>query len=284
MVWRKTTRLIQSMAVGSKGRRTPRPPSSSAQLATLATVWWKRPVFRWTASTATAIFIGIIPVVIEHKTWLGVDSNAARSGSPIAAQPSVPAVPVTAASEVQGGSCDKPSGWVVPDPGPHNVAHNGSTRPANAMVSSGSPLGVTIQGTVDRAVVLLGMDVEVITRKPAQHGAMLPPNCASDLKPRFFTVDLDAQRPTLTADAKGSAGPTIGFPYKVTTDDPEQWYIEAATDQEVQWHLKLRWSSGAQQGVIVIDDNGRPFQTTSAKLTRRFCPTPRGWEPPPCPA
>lgn len=49
----------------------------------------------------------------------------------------------------------------------------------------------------------------------------------------------------------------------MSESDPEVFYIFAdARAYYVGWYLELEWSSGAQHGILRLDDNGNPFRTS----------------------
>ncbi|WP_237774129.1 hypothetical protein [Actinosynnema sp. ALI-1.44] len=65
---------------------------------------------------------------------------------------------------------------------------------------------------------------------------------------------------------------TVSFPYKVNEDEVEQLVITPETEQgDIEWRLRLNWTSGADVGELVVDDSGRPFRTTSAIAARTSC-------------
>lgn len=160
---------------------------------------------------------------------------------------------------------DCKSGWVAPDPG--NAPIRYGAPPTGSVLTAGGEVTVTVQGLTDDSVVLQGIDVEVLARRPAMSGVYLPSGCGSDLTPRYFQVDLAASRPTLEAE-----GGVVGFPYKVSGSDPEQFVITPLLgDGAVDWRLRISWSSGDRKGELVIDDHGQPLRTTAITRARPFC-------------
>jgi hypothetical protein len=156
------------------------------------------------------------------------------------------------------------SGWVVDEQsGPIPV----SDRPSGAVLASGGAVTVTVQGVTGDAVVLQPPSIEIVSRKSALHGLFLKSPCGSDVPTRYFTVDLGRPRPV----AVPSEG-TKDFPYQVSGTDPEQLVITPVThDDDVEWRLRIPWTSGAKTGELVIDDEGKPLRTTGTSATRPFC-------------
>ncbi|MDX3454009.1 helix-turn-helix domain-containing protein [Streptomyces sp. ME02-8801-2C] len=130
---------------------------------------------------------------------------------------------------------------------------------------------ISVQGRSSTAVVLTALHVRVVARgTPAVGSAYaMDQGCGSDLRPRRFTVNLDADRPTARpkdgADSEHTI-PAVHFPYRVSAEDPEVLLVDATTQAyDARWYLELDWSSQGRTGTIRIDDHGRPFQTTSIK-------------------
>ncbi|MBC3842231.1 hypothetical protein GXW82_24665 [Streptacidiphilus sp. 4-A2] len=64
----------------------------------------------------------------------------------------------------------------------------------------------------------------------------------------------------------GPADPATDFPYSVSATDPQVLDIDATTvGRDVSWYLELSWSCGPQQGLLRIDDHGRPFRTAGMR-------------------
>ncbi|MFH8881179.1 helix-turn-helix domain-containing protein [Streptomyces californicus] len=149
-----------------------------------------------------------------------------------------------------------------------------------------SRLQLTVQGTSRDAVVLKGMHVRVLSRKaPLPWSAYLMGNgCGSGITPQTFASHLDAGQPTLRPVA-GTQGdievPAVDFPYKVTSEDVEVFNLEMkAVSYDVTWYLELEWSSGGKEGVVRIDDHGKPFRLSGMKgrPEYRYGNEEFGWE------
>lgn len=132
-------------------------------------------------------------------------------------------------------------------------------------------LQLTVQGTSREAVVLKGMNVRVVSRKaPLPWSAYLMGNgCGSGITPQTFASHLDAGSPVLRP-VPGTQGdievPAVDFPYKVSSEDVEVFNLEMkAVSYDVSWYLELEWSSGGKEGVLRIDDRGKPFRLSGMK-------------------
>ncbi|MDT0615289.1 helix-turn-helix domain-containing protein [Streptomyces lancefieldiae] len=121
----------------------------------------------------------------------------------------------------------------------------------------------TVQGTGPETVVLEDLHVRVVDSKEAldwnQYAMGI--GCGGEASTKSFDVALDLGNPL--------AMPIAGqrdFPYTVSESDPELFYVNAHTsDHDVRWYLELEWSSGGRQGILRIDDHGKPFRTSAAK-------------------
>jgi hypothetical protein len=165
---------------------------------------------------------------------------------------------------------DCQSGWVVPDPGDAPIPYSGKHRPVNAVLGTGGEVVVTVQGLSGTSVVLQSARVEVVGRASARTGAYLPSKCQSEVEPRYFRLDLAAATPELEPWAVEGEPPT--FPFRVDDVEPEQFVITPLSpNEDVAWRLHIRWTSGADEGELVVDDRGEPFRTTGIGNARPFC-------------
>ena len=200
----------------------------------------------------------------------GLVINSGRDSSHVVSPP-----PVAAA--VTTGAVPCRSGWVVPDRGQRQIPYSRGTpekQPVNAVLSSGGNVTITVQGVTGQTVVLQSLTVEVVNRSSPAAGIYLPVGCQESLTPRYYVVNLDSPTPRVVPQP-GS----ISFPYRVTSDDPEQFVItpEVAAG-DVQWLLYLNWTSGAKAGRLTIENSRKPFQTAGIAAARHFCNDFTGWK------
>ncbi|MPY44290.1 transcriptional regulator, partial [Streptomyces phyllanthi] len=168
---------------------------------------------------------------------------------------------------------DKPPAQVPPPPAQQDAGVWAATQGA---VHGRQMVRISVQGRSSTAVVLQALHVRVVSRgNPAAGNTYaMDQGCGSELTPRRFTVNLDADRPTARpedgADIEHTI-PAVRFPYRVSAEDPEVLLVDATTQTyDAQWHLELEWSSQGRTGTIRIDDHGRPFRTTSIKGKPRY--------------
>ncbi|MFD9316890.1 helix-turn-helix domain-containing protein [Streptomyces sp. NPDC060053] len=135
---------------------------------------------------------------------------------------------------------------------------------AHGAVSSGEQyLELTVQGTGAETVVVDDLKVRTVEKSSPlawNDYAMGYPGvgCGGGVPTRYFTVALDAARPSLVPEA-GHAD----FPFTVSASDPEVYYVLAdASAYDVRWQLELSWSSGSWHGTLTVDDDGKAFHTS----------------------
>ncbi|MFJ7058982.1 helix-turn-helix domain-containing protein [Streptomyces microflavus] len=174
---------------------------------------------------------------------------------------------------------DEPCGqFYLLDRGPEGVApppppqdRRGWARSYGGVDAGNMLLQLTVQGTSREAVVLKGLYVRVLSRKaPLPWSAYLMGNgCGSGIAPQTFASDLDAGHPVITP-VPGTQGdrviPAVPFPYKVSSEDVEVFNLDMkAQGYDVSWYLELKWSSGGREGMLRIDDQGKPFRTSGMR-------------------
>ncbi|MFI5681399.1 helix-turn-helix domain-containing protein [Streptomyces cellulosae] len=193
-----------------------------------------------------------------------------------------PAVPLTwtADSQIWNMGCghdyviDKPPAQVPPPPAAQDAAPWAATQ--GALHGQDTNVRISVQGRSTTAVVLEALRVRVVRRSDPAPGNSyaMDQGCGGALTPRFFSVDLDKDRPIAHSEAGGDEEgpiPAVEMPYRVSSEDPEVLLVTARTTTcDCSWYLELDWSSQGRTGTIRIDDHGSPFRTTSIKGLPRY--------------
>jgi hypothetical protein len=168
----------------------------------------------------------------------------------------------------------------VPSPGEGEVAREAWGRAMGGTNAYSTGFRVVIQGTSQSSVVLTGLSIRVLERRPAPRGTVVDAIGAGGAPARYFTVDLDEPAPEAVFDfGESSAGSDrrISFPYHVTESEPEVFFIFAGAQRcDCTWVAELSWSAEGRSGVAVIDDDGRPFRTVSGEAATRYRATEEG--------
>ncbi|MEU0677891.1 helix-turn-helix transcriptional regulator [Streptomyces sp. NPDC006172] len=220
--------------------------------------------------------------------------SSPREERPSAAAEVPPRVPLTWTADAQlwQSECaheyviDKPPRQVPPPPAPTDAAVWAASQ--EAVHGRTTDLRISVQGRGSAAVVLEALRVRVIDRTtPAERRGIAYSTyegCGAILIPRYFSVDLDAQRPLarpMPGNDPDRPTPAIDFPYQVSLREPEVLLLSARTVScTCDWYLELDWSSQGRTGTIRIDDHGRPFRTTGIEaLPHYWYRNPQGWIP-----
>ncbi|MFD0417697.1 helix-turn-helix domain-containing protein [Streptomyces sp. NPDC127108] len=130
-----------------------------------------------------------------------------------------------------------------------------------AVTSGDQYIEVTVRGTGKETVVLQDMNVRVqSTGEPlAWNDFQMGAGCGGRAATKSFAVDLDDAAPRVTPGAGQR-----DFPYQVSENDSEVFRIKASTElHDVRWYVELEWSSGKRHNVLLVDDQGKPFRTSS---------------------
>ncbi|MFF7178254.1 helix-turn-helix domain-containing protein [Streptomyces sp. NPDC008121] len=148
-------------------------------------------------------------------------------------------------------------------------------------------IDVALQGLGDETVILKALHVRTVAvSEPLPGNAyVMGVGCGGEARLQSMDVNLDAPRPRPVPVA-GYRGdrfvPASDFPYTVSASDPQILRITAHTrSRHVRWYLEMEWSSGGRNGVLRLDDGGRPFTTSSATglPTWQQAPGESAWGP-----
>ncbi|KQX90859.1 helix-turn-helix transcriptional regulator [Streptomyces clavifer] len=157
----------------------------------------------------------------------------------------------------------------VPPPPTDPQGSRGWAKALGGVDGGDMMLELTLQGASSQAVVLKGLHVRVVSREPALAWAAysMGEGCGSGITPQSFDIDLDDGQPHTQPVAGQDGGvvvPAKDFPYRVSSTDVEVFNLDAHVEgHDVTWYLELEWSSGDRSGTLRIDDNGKPFRTSS---------------------
>lgn len=135
-------------------------------------------------------------------------------------------------------------------------------------------LRLVIRARTPKPVILNSLDVEKVAERPPLDGTLLSYFGQGSGQPvRYFDIDLDRDPAKVEHIVKGSDRPTEPFPYRVTDGEVEVFDILASTlKSDIKWRLVLHYTSAGKSGAMIIDDDGRPFETTSGHAAHFY-----GW-------
>jgi hypothetical protein len=210
--------------------------------------------------------------------------------------PTIP-LSVVAHQADPGETCGGGLGWVfsrVPNRLPQvgaNFDYGAWAARYGGIPADGNFIEATIQGRSSRAVVLMGLTVQVLSRRAPPTGAypVFIGQCGG-IDPDLYTANLDATPVRIdvrVGEAVGGDGEARlvrppPFPHKISAGEPEVWRIQARTkDCDCQWVGYLHWASAGREGTLRIDDHGRPFRTAAVTDAASVKADGRGWAPEP---
>lgn len=197
------------------------------------------------------------------------------------------------------GQTPKNGGWIIPGMsydrlGP--VAALDPDKPAawkdweaqtGAVRALYMSLEIALQATSAKTMLLTGLDIKVLHRRPPLAGLLLASQASGGpVDVRRFEVDLDSATPTVNAfeehyeqDENGLWTRPADFPFKVSEADPEYFRIEFATTTcDCELVGMLHWIADGRKGTTQIDNGGKPFRIT-ARTAMTSWYTPRGCRP-----
>lgn len=125
---------------------------------------------------------------------------------------------------------------------------------------------ITVMGSSATPVILTNLRVRVIERRPPFTGTHYTHPGGGPLGERYLEVNLDATPPVIIASEVEFGDRPVNFPYKVSATEPEVFLIYAHTERcDCTWVVELYWTAGDERGSTIINDNGKPFRTTSTQ-------------------
>lgn len=241
-------------------------------------------------SPSSSSSAGDTPAAEPSGTPTGKGGPSEAGGQSAAGNVAVP-LTWTADSHVWNQGCGhdyvigRPPAQVPPPPAAQDARTWASAQ--GALHGRDTHVRISVQGRSSTAVVLEALRVRVVTRAaPVQGNAYsMDQGCGGALTPRYFSVDLDADRPVAHSRPGGDEEgpiPAVKMPYRVSAEDPEVLLVTAATEGcDCGWYLELDWSSQGRTGTVRIDDHGRPFRTSAIKGLPRYTydTSARQWVP-----
>lgn len=168
------------------------------------------------------------------------------------------------------------SSWIVPGPVAEGATFPARESPPDGTLGTGSSIGVIVQETSGRTVVLHSLRAQVVGRTAPSRGVHLyDSGCGGFLPTARLRVDLDDEAPVAVLRATpGQAGADPAFPWTVAENDPVSYTVEVDVSQGLaRFVLVLDWTWGNQRRQTTIDNDGKPFVVSSLdQVTTVLCP------------
>ncbi|WP_454343094.1 hypothetical protein [Streptomyces canus] len=225
------------------------------------------------ATLVTAIIATLVPLFISWTQSLAGDSDS-------------PPLDIDVSYGYQYNDPLCAGSWIFPGlkkpPQPTEPEISSNWAHKNNGIDSGeTDLILSIQGRDSSAVNLLSMRVTQVKKVTMPKGATGgTPGCGGSVKQRVFHAYLGDKNPKITEiDSSNQEVKTNGsLTYFVTDEETERFVISAVNmsgekgeytecDCMIQWKIAIDWAHHDKSGTYIVDDHGKPFQTSSASWT-----------------
>jgi hypothetical protein len=123
-----------------------------------------------------------------------------------------------------------------------------------------------LQGHSTKPVLVSGVTVHVLARRPAGQSVVLECQPSGQLSPRVMALDLDAGHPMARDVRDGRSEPFHG--YTLNNGEQEIFDITASTSRPeiIDWYLQLSLVADGKAISIDIQDHGKPLRTTAVQV------------------
>ncbi|WP_327289773.1 helix-turn-helix domain-containing protein [Streptomyces sp. NBC_01198] len=259
--------------------------------------WWTR---RRTAGVLAAVTVLAAIAAFSLRSGFTGDTSDAVLPAPVASSVelapsgSVPPLHVSVTPDNWSSPCDQ---WFllsqqpdrVPPPPVSPQERTGWATALGGIPAHGLQLALSTAGSPGEPVILHALYVTVLSDRPAPKGIgyTTGAGCAGRLVPLSFHVDLDsapARATPVSVPGYDRTRVVSGFPFQISATDSQILDVAAFTaDRDVSWYLELAWSRGHQQGVLRVDDHGRPFRTVGLDGDPAYSFNGHTWKPTPAP-
>jgi len=243
---------------------SPEPPPSAvrsfrerAQIGT----WPKRIM----AAVLGAIVASGVSYFVGADFWKGVEKKTGLAGAP---------VEITTITDLDRFNSDvvhvpefvvaRSIDEVGPPPnGEESAGRWAWARDMGGVDATESLFRFVVSGKDSSPVVLQGLHVRVVKRRPPMRGTLLSYfGLGAPQSVRYVSIDLAKDPPKW--DWIGDKGtPEDHFPLRVNESESEVFDVQAFTLKgDVSWYLELDYTADGEQGTIRVDDQGEPFRVT----------------------
>lgn len=176
---------------------------------------------------------------------------------------------------------ERPIGQVPPPPnGESQEGRYAWAKEMDGVDATASLFRTVLSGKESSPVVLQGLDVKVVERRPAMRGTHLSYfGLGAPQSVRYISIDLSKNPPTW--DYIGNkAKPEDHFPLRVSSSESEVFDVQAFNlRDDVSWYLDFQYTADGEDGTIRVDDNGKPFRTTASDAADGYGWFEGRWQP-----
>jgi len=154
-------------------------------------------------------------------------------------------------------------------------------RASGGVDAASTVLTITLQGRTEDAIVLTDLRIRVKQRRKPLPGYLVrvwgPGGGPVDA--RVMEFDLDEARPRIQMPDRreNPERPTWSFPLKVSSTDPEYFFVKVATSTcDCSWVAEIDYVLQGKAGTYVVDNNGEPFRTSGTSAVKASYTTDDG--------
>ncbi|WP_158713435.1 hypothetical protein [Streptomyces sp. NRRL F-525] len=118
---------------------------------------------------------------------------------------------------------------------------------------------ITLQAKTSQAIVVTGMTLNVTSSKAVpSHGSVVKATgCGGGMEERIFDATPPSTPSSVQPQIVSGKADGVGFPYKVTSGDPEQLSVRLnPVDRDILFTITITWISDGEIKRTTIDDNG----------------------------
>lgn len=131
----------------------------------------------------------------------------------------------------------------------------------------GEEIDITNQTSSSESVLLMGMRVLVLQRKPAPTTGIVVSTggCGSGIRVRPFSYDLDKTNSPIIAKAFRGGPSAVTFPFKVSPNDPEVFRLAVRdTTCDCRIAVEIDWVVAGKAGKTLLNNGGAGFWIVAA--------------------
>ncbi|MFD0036958.1 hypothetical protein ACFVIZ_04845 [Streptomyces anulatus] len=228
--------------------------------------FWKRDLL----VPALVTVLGALAIAVGTGVWNLVtkDEPGLQVSDDLAPQPTVTTTEDwTTGGPLKTGECPSHSYDSKADLGPSPSVKASlapeDRKPRMPGVISPAIVTVTLQSEAKEPIIITGAQVNVLSRQ-------VPPiavgHCVSAQDVRAFSANLDKENPTLVRPKNEDGDEVPGFPYKVSSGDPEVLSLKFVTKRdEVRFSITINWVQAGKKQSTTLDHDGKGYLVTPVR-------------------
>ncbi|AOR35795.1 hypothetical protein BFF78_36215 [Streptomyces fodineus] len=126
---------------------------------------------------------------------------------------------------------------------------------------------ITLQAVTDQAIVVTGMSLNVTSSEavPTRGSIIKATDCGGGVDERLYEVTLPSVASAVQPRIVGTGANGVGFPYKVTSGDPEQLTVRLnPVDRDIRFSVTVTWVSDGEINTSKLDNDGHGYRVMGA--------------------